>query len=122
MGEKHCPHLMSTFSRIESANKTNTLFVLPAFELSPKKNEMHASEDMLPLSKREGVNMTQIQKELSPRGHVPTQNDKWRTATNTAGDLYHISITKKESKKYEPYVLGFKPDIPSYFEGKRNVP
>jgi hypothetical protein len=121
-------HLMSTFSGIEIANKTNTLFVLPAFSLPSKKNEMHATEDMLPLSKREAVNMLkkqqmfQFQKAASPGGHAPTQNGKWRKETNTSGNFYDISITKKESIKYEPYVLGFKPGIPRYWEGKRNIP
>jgi hypothetical protein len=72
-------HLMSTFSRIEIANKTNTLFVLPAFSLPPKENEMHATEDMLPLSKREAVNIVKKQKMVKFQnwGHRPTDNGRW---------------------------------------------
>jgi hypothetical protein len=121
-------HLLSTFSRIEIANKTNTLFVLPAFSVSPKNKEMHATEDMLPLSKREAINMKkkrqmiQFHKAWSPGGHGPTQYGKWLKSTNTSGDIYDISITKKQSIKYEPYILGFKPGIPRYWEGKINIP
>jgi hypothetical protein len=66
--------------------------------------------------------MFQFQKKSVPGGHGPTQYEKWLNSTNTSGDIYGISITKEESNRFEPYVLGFKPGIPRYWEGKRNIP
>jgi hypothetical protein len=66
--------------------------------------------------------MIQFHKAWSPGGHGPTQYGKWLKSTNTSGDIYDISITKKQSIKYEPYILGFKPGIPRYWEGKINIP
>jgi hypothetical protein len=74
---------VSTFSTIEIGNKTNTLFVLPELSLPPKRNETHAAEDMLPLSKRGSVNMVKEQQmdqfynAIFKGGHGPTQYDEW---------------------------------------------
>lgn len=119
--------LLETFTKINDLNRKQTLFVLPAFSLTMEKNETtSANENRLPLSRDNVValakkkKLIQFQKKKSGGGHAPSNYKKWLSKANDAHDLitYEINVTKKESIKYEPYVIGFKPGIPRYWEGK----
>lgn len=119
--------LLSSFSEVDIANKKKTLFILPAFSLFPKKRKQFATPDMLPLTKANVIDLhknkslAQFWKRWAPQGHGPTHNEIWYNAENVTRPTYDISISFKESTSYEPYVLGFKPGIPRYWEGKSTV-
>lgn len=116
--------LAATFSRANYVDKKKTLFVLPAFSVFPEKNETHATEDMLPQSKSEVVRLVKedrmqpFRKKRYRAGHRPSLTGVWLNDTNAPDYTYNISITERESMEYEPYILGYKPGIPRYWEGK----
>eukprot|EP00980_Cylindrotheca_fusiformis_P014412 scaffold3840_cov129-Cylindrotheca_fusiformis.AAC.8 len=119
--------LSATYANIERADKKWTLFVLPAFSLYPQKGETTASEHRLPMSKQEVrkmVNKREMgqfwKKEGFPQGHRPTSNEIWLKG-ESADAYYNISISRRESTEYEPYILGFKPGIPRYWDGKNHA-
>jgi hypothetical protein len=58
---------------------------------------------------------------IFPQGHGPSNYTKWVTNTNTSDDFYEIALSQKQSILYEPYVAGFKPGIPRYWEGKTTI-
>jgi len=122
---KNCHSKLSmTMSRIPIASRTKTLFVLPAFSLLPEKGQRYANTSQVPKTKREAVsmvqkkNMEQFHQTYLP-GHAPSSYPQWMRLLEDSPDFYRISVTKSESKKYEPYVLGFKPGVPRYWEDFR---
>jgi len=108
--------------RLQEAGLRNTIFVLPAFWLLREEGENFADPDRLPLTRPDAVVMErnstleQFWKNGSSRGHGFTQYDKWRKGKTDNEDYYEISLKKGPSKRYEPYVLGYKPGIPRYWE------
>eukprot|EP00980_Cylindrotheca_fusiformis_P007231 scaffold1525_cov142-Cylindrotheca_fusiformis.AAC.31 len=114
--------LLSTLSRISILNKEKTLFILPAFSVFPRKKEQYATADMFPLSKQHVVDlvakkkMGQFRKSVYKPGHAATQYHIWLRNTNEDGDIYHVSVGLKQAEFFEPYVLGYKPGIPRYWE------
>eukprot|EP00980_Cylindrotheca_fusiformis_P001615 scaffold363_cov56-Cylindrotheca_fusiformis.AAC.34 len=132
-------NLTETLSKIKvpnnNNNKNNHLFVLPAFSIFPLPNETHARPEMVPSTKREAKKMIhrnqmkQFHKYSFPRGHGPTQYKTWLLeeqnndvagGTTAGSDLvYEINVTRRQSIAYEPYVVGFKPGMPRYWEDFR---
>jgi hypothetical protein len=100
------------------------LFVLPAFEIFPRKGETSASPDMIPTSKSHLKNMTReqlarsfLEKDCS-QGHNSTNFERWFEEKNGGSnkeddDKSYYSITY--SKRFEPYILGYSPGIPRYW-------
>ncbi|CAJ1963986.1 unnamed protein product [Cylindrotheca closterium] len=122
---KNCySELSLSMSRISMANKTKTLFVLPAFSLLSEKKGGFANASEVPITKRKAVAMArsghieQFHLRRFPRGHAPSRYPAWMKADEDAEDFYRVTMTKAESERYEPYVLGFKPGVPRYWEGK----
>jgi hypothetical protein len=92
------------------------IFVLPAFEIFPRKNETISTRDLLPTSKtnlkemnRDGLAGGKDLKVFWP-GHGPTNFDMFFNETVCRNEFYKI----KYSPNFEPYVLGYLPGIPSY--------
>lgn len=117
--------LLSTYFNIKLVDKESRLFVLPAFSLFPKKGEEYATADMLPTSKEMAVTMVkrremnQFWKRLFPQGHGSSRYKLWMSnVKNKTKHFYKIGPTQERSLLYEPYVVGFKPGIPRYWEGK----
>eukprot|EP00980_Cylindrotheca_fusiformis_P013386 scaffold3410_cov141-Cylindrotheca_fusiformis.AAC.29 len=120
--------LMAAYSRIDIPNKQKTLFVLPAFSLYASARSKTANAEWLPLTKA-GV----IQKVKKKRmgqfwgkdfaaGHFPTQYDVWlnNTSSSESGDAYLLPrLSIGQALNYEPYVMGYKPGIPKYWEDFR---
>ncbi|KAL3939771.1 MAG: hypothetical protein SGBAC_005574, partial [Bacillariaceae sp.] len=120
---KNCHSKLSeTMSRVSIANRTKTLFVLPAFSLLPEKGEKYANASEVPRTKRKAVAMArrgrieQFWKRKFPPGHAPSRYPAWMKAGEGSKDFYRLTMTKATSTKYEPYVLGFKPGVPRYWE------
>jgi hypothetical protein len=110
------------------------VFVFPAFELFPLSGETHARPNTLPKSKGQILQM--LKPGSSPRlstfrhdyvmGHIPTNFPKWlglarkpvaSNRNHTASYYYPIQVnTEKERKFWEPYVLGYRPAMPRYWE------
>lgn len=117
--------LLTTLSRFQ--DKKKTLFVLPAFSVFPTKEKEYATPDMFPASKEHVVNlvkskkMGQFRELVFPQGHRPTLYPTWLGNTNASSDTYSISLTKEASRSFEPYVLGYKPGIPRYWESKAPI-
>eukprot|EP00980_Cylindrotheca_fusiformis_P001618 scaffold363_cov56-Cylindrotheca_fusiformis.AAC.37 len=120
-------NLTETLSRINITNKSNYLFVLPAFSIFTVPGEKFARPELLPTSKREARRlvhrnqMNQFHKSSFPPGHAPTQYKTWLERDvrgSTPEPIYEINVTMAESRAYEPYVVGFKPGMPRYWEGK----
>jgi hypothetical protein len=99
------------------------VFVLPAFEIFPRKGEAFANQDMIPTSKSHLKNMTQEKlankfHTFFPEGHGPTNFEKWFEEKNGGSnkeddDKSYYSI--KYAKRFEPYILGYSPGIPRYW-------
>lgn len=108
--------------------QSQTLFVLPAFELFTKKDETHANEERLPKSKEEVLNlikrkeMSQFKVKRYSPGHASTRYKIWKNTTvaTKENSFYDVNVSKKESLLYEPYVVGYKPGIPRYWEHFRS--
>jgi len=122
---KNChSELSMTMSRIPLANRTKTLFVMPAFSLLPEKGQKYANASHLPKTKWEAVSMVQNEhmeqfwKQNFLPGHAPSMYPQWMRALEGSRDFYRIPLTKGQSRQYEPYGLGFKPGVPRYWEGK----
>lgn len=110
----HNKLLASVLPKISNASKHDTLFVVPAFSASEKLPL--SKQDVLKLEKERKID--QLEKLSSPESHGPTKYQTWLESTETSGATYSISITSDQSMEYHPYVLGFKPGIPRYREGK----
>jgi hypothetical protein len=100
------------------------VFVLPAFEIFPRKGETFASQDMVPTSKSHLKNM--IRERLAdsfhrrhfPAGHSPTDFRRWLEEKNGGSnkeddDKSYYSI--EYAQFFEPYILGYSPGIPHYW-------
>eukprot|EP00980_Cylindrotheca_fusiformis_P024133 scaffold11561_cov151-Cylindrotheca_fusiformis.AAC.6 len=116
--------LVSTLPSLKDTK--STLYVLPAFSLVTERNEKVASEDRLPHNRTEAIQsakqkkLIQFQKKKSPGGHGPSRYSTWLADKNEASPYaYPITVSRAETRKYEPYVLGFKPGIPRYWEDFR---
>ncbi|CAJ1961435.1 unnamed protein product [Cylindrotheca closterium] len=123
---KNCHSKLSlTMSRLSIANRTKTLFVLPAFSLLPEKKGTFANASEVPKTKRKAVAMArrgrieQFWRRKFPQGHAPSRYPAWMKAGDDSKDFYRVTMTKTQSKSYEPYVLGFKPGVPRYWEDFR---
>jgi len=99
------------------------MFVLPAFQVKPKKGNTHASEDQLPLSKVELLEKLKT-KEVAPfylkefeRGHGSTNFTKWINLPPSIDETYY-DIPNKDNA-FEPYVIAFKFGLPKYWEDFR---
>lgn len=105
------------------------MFVLPAFELTPRPGEEYATEDMLPMNKSQVIQMVQDDKLFPFRksghvGHAFTDFDKWLTSakTNQSNQSFYYEITLRGSHRrevWEPYVLAYRPGIHRYWEDFR---
>jgi len=123
---KNCySKLSDTMSKVALANRTKTLFVLPALSLLPEKEGGYANASEVPKTKREALSMIrkgrveQFWKRRYPHGHAATRYPAWMRAKEGARDFYMLThITKSISRDFEPYVLGFRPGVPRYWEGK----
>jgi hypothetical protein len=110
-------------------NKKRTLFVLPAYELPPKEGEQYTTPDQLPnsteqtLDKLKNKKLLPFRKEKFPQGHAPTNFEKWQNnlRSPTGEIFYNIDWQRNKKgaiKHFEPYVIGYRPGIPKYWEGK----
>eukprot|EP00980_Cylindrotheca_fusiformis_P030815 scaffold25460_cov117-Cylindrotheca_fusiformis.AAC.1 len=115
--------LVSDYSRIKLVDKESLLFILPAFSLFPQEGKDYATADMLPSSKAMIVDMVkngqmdQFWKDKFPPGHGPTDYEQWLANTEKKKDpFYPIHLSYRSSLSFEPYVVGFKPGIPRYWE------
>jgi hypothetical protein len=98
--------------------RNRRLFVLPAFEIFPKKGERFATPDMIPASKNQLKDMVKkklangFKMDVFPIGHEPTNFARWlQEDTNLKNQFYNIEY----SVNFEPYVLGYRPGIPRYW-------
>lgn len=106
--------------------KNRTLFVLPTFEIFTPEGMEVTPETMLPETKAEMMGM--VENKTAARfhaffsGHTATDFDKWMEVVDGNHAAYY-DITKrvdpKGLSKYEPYVMGYRPSIPRYWEGFR---
>eukprot|EP00980_Cylindrotheca_fusiformis_P000001 scaffold1_cov108-Cylindrotheca_fusiformis.AAC.1 len=117
--------LVSAYFNIKLVDKESLLFILPAFALFPQEGEEYATADMLPSSKEmtlamvKNGKMDQFWKDKFPSGHGPTDYEQWFANTGKKKDsFYPIHLSYRSSLSFEPYVVGFKPGIPRYWEGK----
>jgi hypothetical protein len=111
----------------EFTKNRKRLFVLPAFQLFPAKNETHTNENMLPKSKEEFLKKIE-KKEMSifhaddfSAGHAATNYRRWQNNyLKQPPDNYFYDLKGKKLKfaNFEPYVIAYKPGIPRYWEGK----
>lgn len=117
--------LYTTMSKVNIADRTKTLFVLPAFSLLPENGSKYANASEVPKTKRKAVSMIrrgrveQFWRRKYPQGHAPSRYPAWMKAGEDSKDYYRLFLTKTQSQSYEPYVLGFKPGVPRYWEGKK---
>eukprot|EP00980_Cylindrotheca_fusiformis_P001612 scaffold363_cov56-Cylindrotheca_fusiformis.AAC.31 len=119
---------------MDISNKTKTLFVLPAFSILPPKAKLAATPSMLPKNLMEAMDMIQTGKMEPfhldyPPAYGPTNYTRWKmeqfhrtnSTTNNNNDtgsssVYSISLDLKQGVDFEPYVVGYKPSIPRYWE------
>lgn len=117
-------------SRFRQELRSNKrMFVLPAFELFPRRGEEYATEDMIPQNKSEVIRMVS-QETLVPFrksghvGHYFTNFDKWLTLSATDSNhsslYYEIKLSGAHRREvWEPYVLAYRPGIHRYWEDFR---
>lgn len=107
------------------SEKRQRLFVLPAFQLHPSQNETHASPKRLPssnaelLDKLEKKEMIPFRVDVWEDGHYATNYKTWlANLDNSKSDNAFYDIPLDEDFRYfEPYVVGYRPGIPRYWEG-----
>ena len=105
-------------SELRKRLKTQTLMVLPAFEKF-RINGTSPTEDMLPTTKEQVHEQNQnktveiFHRATGYTGHRPTNFLKW--FENGPEPFYEI----KYENNFEPYVLGFRPGIPMYWNDFR---
>jgi glycosyltransferase-like protein LARGE len=102
--------LIQTNENVRQRLHSKYLFVLPAFEKYALENQTSPTEDMLPRTKEELIQMDK-NKTLSTfhpgfdRGHGSTNFYKWEMGRiNTKGDYFRIGYRAE----FEPYVLGYR--------------
>lgn len=106
----------------EALVENRTLFVLPAFEYSDRALNVQLSE--LPESSKEVAmlvsqgKMTQFKPKWHQRGHRNTNFGKWlsiaRSAKPIEKDSLPSSYTVNYEHSFEPYVLGWRPNMPKF--------
>jgi hypothetical protein len=105
--------LIQTSENVRQRLHSKYLFVLPAFEKFAMKKQTSPTEEMLPRTKEEIIQMEKnntlsIFHKDFPAGHKPTNFDKWRINTseniNTTENFFDIEYRKR----FEPYVLGYR--------------
>jgi hypothetical protein len=112
--------LLKTDPALVQALHNKTIMILPAFNHEFKLKDNQLQDNVLPSTKEDALKMVQ-RKELTPfhvtrfyPGHGPTDFDKWyREEFDGSWYPIHYAI------RFEPYVLGYKPGIPHYWEGFR---
>eukprot|EP00980_Cylindrotheca_fusiformis_P001608 scaffold363_cov56-Cylindrotheca_fusiformis.AAC.27 len=111
---------------IDMPSKNRTLFILPAFSV-PQQEEgsrTPAPASMLPASKADAVAMTQTGQLKPfhsdfPPAYGPTSYQKWMEQVHSPHQVYPINLNHIEAVNFEPYVVGYKPNIPRYWEELR---
>lgn len=95
------------------------VFVLPAFERLATGGRDAVTEDMLPRTKTDVQDMFKKKTVIgfhmagSPLGHGPTNFPMWlKHKTSTFYEIEYKNI-------FEPYVMGYRPGIPRYWEDFR---
>jgi hypothetical protein len=106
--------LIQTSKNVRRRLHSKYVFVLPAFEKYPLDNQTSPTEDMLPRTKEELIQMEKnktlsifhnLNTPYSFRGHRPTNFHKWGIGRlDTPGNFFDI----KFAEKFEPYVLGYR--------------
>jgi len=106
-------------SKLRKELTNHRLFVLPAFERFAPKDSEAVTEDLLPQSKAELKDMFKNKQVVgfhmlgSPLGHGPTNFPLWlKNKTDTFYEIEYKNV-------YEPYVMGYRPGIPRYWEDFR---
>jgi hypothetical protein len=112
--------LLRTDRALVQALRNKTMMILPAFNHEFKLQDNQLQDHVLPSTKQEALNMVQ-RNELTPfhvarffPGHGPTNFGKW-SQDDFDGSWYPIHY----GMRFEPYVLGYKPGIPHYWQGFR---
>ena len=115
-------NLIKLFERNDRVRQkliTKTVMVLAAFERHMPTPEKEVTEDMLPKSKAEVIEMVKTGKGNgfhmagSAAGHGPTDYEKW--LGNKTNDFYGIPY----KNIFEPYILGYRRGIPRYWQDFR---
>jgi hypothetical protein len=101
--------LIQTNENVRQRLHSKYLFVLPAFEKYALENQTSPTEDMLPRTKGELIQMDKNKTLIffHPdfiRGHKSTNYYKWKKRINTTGDFFDIGFRAG----FEPYVLGYR--------------
>jgi hypothetical protein len=119
--------LQSNHTVRDELRENRRLFIIPAFELFARDGQTEATEDMLPHSKEDIAEMVKNQA-MQPfekgfaRGHLATNHPKWLELVKGQKGIsyYTLDRTQKRRLKYfEPFVLGYRPGIPRYWEDLR---
>ena len=116
-------HLLQTNDKVVQALRNNTMMVLPAFNL-----EQHLSEEQvmvgdqhLPANKSQAMEwlqqgkITEFHVQVFFAGHGPTDYTHWYRDLLEEAPFYPIQY----GFKFEPYVLGYKRNVPHFWEGFR---
>ena len=105
--------------RVRQKLVTKTVLVLAAFERHMPKADREVTEDLLPQTKAQVIDMVKTGKGNgfhmagSSAGHGPTDYEKWMG--NKTNDFYGIPY----KNIFEPYILGYKRGIPRYWQDFR---
>lgn len=114
--------LQANHSVRDELRKHRRLFIIPAFELFAQDGKKQATEDTLPHSKVEVTRMIKNQtmrpfEKRFPKGHKPTNFPRWLELVEMQSKEDYYTISHKRKKKaFEPYVFGYRPGIPRYWE------
>lgn len=101
--------------RVREKIRTKTVFVLAAFERQMPTPEKEVTEDLLPRTKDEVIEMVKSHRGNgfhmagSSSGHGPTDFEKWMG--HKTNDFYGIPY----KNIFEPYILGYKRGMPRYW-------
>jgi hypothetical protein len=112
--------LMKADPTLVQALHNKTMMILPAFNHEFKLKDEQLQDNVLPSTKEDALKMVQ-RNELTPfhvarffPGHGPTDFGKW-SKQEFEESWYPINYVMR----FEPYVLGYKPGIPHYWQGFR---
>ena len=130
----HCYHQLralmfgSIGRNIKIANlvRNKTLIVLPAFNLERRLIDFELDDGLLPNSRPQAIKMVQQSKisafhmKQFPAGHGPTEYRKWYKTRSldedSSGNCFYFI---EYFQKFEPYVLGYQKDAPTYWPAFR---
>jgi hypothetical protein len=103
--------LIQSSKNVRQRLRSKYLFVLPAFEKFAPENLASPTEDMLPRTKEDLLQMDSnktlsiFHKASAYQGHRPTNFHKWGLGRlNTTGHFFDIPY----KNTFEPYVLGYR--------------